>query len=204
MKRLTGLLVLLLALSVQGCAVVPTDHDVFLEFEPPQAARQPAAPAPAQAPSDTEIYLAPMKIANGAIEIGPAVDITNNPGYDNQPFFTPDGKGVLFTSVRGGPSTALPSTELRAGGAGGTQTDIYKYDIAANPSTGFRAGQISQVTEASCIPGSAGNRVDGSRDARTAQLGRGHAPCCQPERGLSGARRSSSAEPLIYCREGPR
>jgi hypothetical protein len=83
MKRLTGLLVLLLALSVQGCAVVPTDHDVFLEFEPPQAARQPAAPAPAQAPSDTEIYLAPMKIANGAIEIGPAVDITNNPGYDN-------------------------------------------------------------------------------------------------------------------------
>jgi hypothetical protein len=46
--------------------------------------------------------------------------------------------------------------------------------------------------------------MDGSRDARTAQLGRGHAPCCQPERGLSGARRSSSAEPLIYCREGPR
>ena len=146
MKRLTGLLVLLLALSVQGCAVVPTDHEVFLEFEPPQAARQPAAPAPAQAPPDTEIYLAPMKIANDTIEIGPAVDITNNPGYDNQPFFTPDSKGVLFTSVRGGPSTALPSTELRAGGAGATQTDIYKYDIAANPSTGLRAGQIVQVT----------------------------------------------------------
>jgi len=76
-----------------------------------------------QAPPDTEIYLAPMKIVNGALEIGPAVDITNNPGYDNQPFFTPDGRGVLFTSVRG---------------AGVTQTDIYRYDIATK--------RISQVT----------------------------------------------------------
>jgi hypothetical protein len=52
---------------------------------------------------------------NGALEIGPAVDITNNPGYDNQPFFTADSRSVLFTSVRGP--------------AGTTQTDIYRYDI---------------------------------------------------------------------------
>ena len=61
-----------------------------------------------------------MTIANGAIEIGPAVNITNNPGYDNQPFFTPDGRSVLFTSVRGP--------------AGTTQTDIYRYDIASKRS----------------------------------------------------------------------
>jgi hypothetical protein len=104
-------------------AVVPIDREIFLEYEPLQQPPPPAAPAPAaQAPPDTEIYLAPMKLVNGALEIGPAVDITNNPGYDNQPFFTPDGKGVLFTSVRGG----------------GTQTDIYRYDIASN--------LISQVT----------------------------------------------------------
>lgn len=121
-------------------AIAPVDHEIFLEYEVPQAPPQPpATPAPAaQAPPDTEIYLAPMTISNGAIGIGAAVDITNNPGYDNQPFFTPDGKGVLFTSMRGGPSTAL--------GAGATQTDIYRYDIAANPSTGLRAGQIVQVT----------------------------------------------------------
>jgi WD40 repeat protein len=103
-------------------AIAPVDHEIFLEYEPPQAPQQPPPPPAAQAPPDTEIYLAPMKIANGAIEIGPAVDITNNPGYDNQPFFTPDGKAILFTSVRGG----------------GTQTDIYKYDIAATT--------IAQVT----------------------------------------------------------
>jgi hypothetical protein len=99
-------------------AVVPVDREIFLEYEPPPAPQQaPPAAAPAvQAPPDTEIYLAPMRVVNGAIEIGPAVDITNNPGYDNQPFFTPDSRSVLFTSVRGP--------------AGTTQTDIYRYDIS--------------------------------------------------------------------------
>jgi len=103
-------------------AIVPTDREIFLEYEPAQAPQPPATAPPPQAPPDTEIYLAPMKTVNGAIEIGPAIDITNSPGYDNQPFFTPDGRGVLFTSIRGE----------------GTQTDIYRYDIAAK--------QVSQVT----------------------------------------------------------
>jgi hypothetical protein len=119
---------MLWALADLPGAVVPTEHEVFLEYEPPppQAqAQPPAQPAPAAAPAppDTEIYLAPMKMANGALEIGPAVNVTNSPGYDNQPFFTPDGKSILFTSVRGGPST---------------QTDIYRYDITSK--------QVSQVT----------------------------------------------------------
>src|SRR6185503_11568297 len=73
-------------------AIVPVDHEVFLEFEPSRQQAPPAAPAPAQpaaqAPPDTEIYLAPLKIANGAIDVGTPVNITSNPGYDNQPFFT--------------------------------------------------------------------------------------------------------------------
>jgi hypothetical protein len=113
-------------------AMIPVDHEVFLEFEGPQVLPPAAAPAPraAQPPPDTDIYLAPMTIANGAIQVGPAVNITSNPGYDNQPSFTPDGRSLLFTSVRGGPSTAL--------GTSGTQSDIYKYDIASK--------QIVQVT----------------------------------------------------------
>jgi len=104
-------------------AVLAADREVFLEFEGPQAPAAPAAARPAvQAPPDTEIYLAPMTMANGAIELGRPINITSNPGYDNQPSFTPDGRAILFTSVRGG----------------GTQTDIYKYDIASK--------QIAQVT----------------------------------------------------------
>jgi hypothetical protein len=72
------------------------------------------------APPDTEIFLAPF--ASGANPVGRPVNITNNRGYDNQPSFTPDGAGILFTSIRGG----------------GSQTDIYRYDVLS--------GATAQVT----------------------------------------------------------
>jgi dipeptidyl aminopeptidase/acylaminoacyl peptidase len=88
------------------------------------AAGQPAA----QAPPATEIYLAPfvdgdkkttriaiISIQREGVSIGkPVVNITNSPGYDNQPFFLPDSSGLLFSSNRDG-----------------KQTDIYRYDIAS-------------------------------------------------------------------------
>ena len=84
----------------------------------------PPAPTPTQtaAPPDTEIFLAPLTTAGGRVTIGRAANITNSPGYDNQPSFTPDGRSVLFTSTRGR-----------------RQTDIYRYDI--------RSGMTTQVTE---------------------------------------------------------
>jgi hypothetical protein len=60
------------------------------------AARPPAAP-PAAAPPDTEILLAPLAPGASTV-VGHPVNITNSPGYDNQPAFTPDGTGMLFTS----------------------------------------------------------------------------------------------------------
>jgi hypothetical protein len=109
-------------------AVVPAETEIFLEYEDP--APQQAAPPPAQAPPDTDIYLAPLrKSANGTIEVGAPVNVTNHPSYDNQPFFTPDGAAILFTSARG---AASGDTSL-------TRTDIYRYDIAAK--------SISRVTQ---------------------------------------------------------
>jgi dipeptidyl aminopeptidase/acylaminoacyl peptidase len=75
-----------------------------------------AAAAP---PPDTEIFVAPLTIAAGHATVGQPANITNSPGYDNQPLFTPDGAALLFTSVRGG--ATLP--------------DIYRYDIAARQTT---------------------------------------------------------------------
>jgi Tol biopolymer transport system component len=73
---------------------------------PPPQATQPAPPA-------TEVYLAEF-IDDLIRPIGPPKNISNNPGYDNQPGFMPDGSGVLFTSNRDG-----------------KQTDIYRYDLTA-------------------------------------------------------------------------
>ena len=69
---------------------------------------------PPAAPPDTEIFLAPLSTSAGMPSIGQPVNITNSRGYDNQPSFTPDGLQILFTSNRGG-----------------TQTDIYRYDVTS-------------------------------------------------------------------------
>ena len=68
---------------------------------------------PATPPPNTDIFLASLSNEAGALTVGRPVNVTNSPGYDNQPSFTPDGRQILFTSIRGG-----------------TQTDIYRYDIA--------------------------------------------------------------------------
>jgi Tol biopolymer transport system component len=123
MKRLGGVLVVLIGLAATGSLRVALQ-------QPPPPAAAPQASAQ-QAPPDTEIYLAPLKVADGKIDVGPPVNITNSPGYDNQPFFTPDGAGVLFTSNRGGGGGSTAS-------GANTQTDIYRYEIASK--------RISQVT----------------------------------------------------------
>ncbi len=74
----------------------------------------------AQAPPTTEVYLAPLSITATGVTVGTPVNISNNPGYDNQPSFLPDSSAVLFTSAR--KTAADPD---------GKQTDIYRWDIAS-------------------------------------------------------------------------
>jgi hypothetical protein len=76
--------------------------------------------AAAQAPPDVDIYLASLKVARGRVLLGPPQNLTNRPGYDNQPYFLPDGRGLLYTVLENG------------------QTDIYQLDLrtgAARPLT---------------------------------------------------------------------
>ena len=56
------------------------------------------APAAAQGPPGTDVYLLPL--VDGRPAAGPPRNATARPGYDNQPHFTPDGSALLFTSVR--------------------------------------------------------------------------------------------------------
>lgn len=81
-----------------------------------------AAPAvPAQAP-DSEIFLVPVSATSGAVRFGAPRNITNRPGYDNQPSFTPDGQSILYTSTRAD-----------------EQADIYRFEMSS--------GSITRVTE---------------------------------------------------------
>ena len=89
-------------------------------------------PAPAQTPAGppaTEVFLADLSNTGGKWTVGKPVNISNSPGYDNQPFFTPDASALLFTSARG--SVESP--------CGKPQTDIYRYDLTTRA--------VTQVTE---------------------------------------------------------
>ncbi|MBC8155315.1 MAG: PD40 domain-containing protein, partial [Bacteroidetes bacterium] len=52
-----------------------------------------------QTPADADIYLVDFSWRQ-PVMVGKPVNITQRKGYDNQPSFTPDGKSLLFTSIR--------------------------------------------------------------------------------------------------------
>jgi Tol biopolymer transport system component len=64
--------------------------------------------------SGSDIYLFNFRLDEDNFYISNAKNITNTPGYDNQPFFTPDGASILYSSDDGF-----------------GQTDIFKYNIKA-------------------------------------------------------------------------
>jgi len=86
------------------------------ETPPDDAATVAAA---AQAPPGTDIWLATLTHgADGALGIADPANVTRRPGYDNQPYFLPDGSAFLYTVIDD---------------AG--QADIWRYDIAAGTAT---------------------------------------------------------------------
>jgi len=89
----------------------------------------------AQQPPSTDIFLAPLSIENGRLVIGTPVNVTNRPGYDNQPSFTPDGHAFLFTSTHED-----------------GQSDIYRYDLKSKEITRVTTTPESEYS-ATVMPG---------------------------------------------------
>lgn len=75
------------------------------------------------APPSTDIYLVTLHEGQVVVNADGPVNHTHREGYDNQPYFSPDGQYVLFTSYRDG------------------QTDIYQVRLSD--------GDIMQVTQTS-------------------------------------------------------
>jgi hypothetical protein len=93
-----------------------------------------AASLAAQAPPGTDIYLVRLGHRQGKLAAGSIKNLTNRPGYDNQPQFSPDGKTLFYTSVRDG------------------QSDIYQLDLASGRSTAFTTTPESEYS-ATLMPG---------------------------------------------------
>jgi Tol biopolymer transport system component len=89
------------------------------------AAQQPAAPPPG-----TDIYEFGLSGTIDTLKSSSPQPIATESGYDNQPFYTPDGARVLFTANRDG-----------------KQTDIYEYDRKTR-----RARQLTSTPEGEYSP----------------------------------------------------
>jgi Tol biopolymer transport system component len=85
----------------------------------------------------TDIFLADVAVREGVLQIGAPRNVTQRDGYDNQPWFEPDGSAFLYSSERGG------------------QIDIYRYDIGRGTST--RVTNTPENEYSPSLPG------DGSR-----------------------------------------
>ncbi|WP_018622038.1 TolB family protein [Spirosoma luteum] len=83
-----------------------------------------------QTPPDSDIFLVDLIFKNQIIQAGKPVNITQRKGYDNQPSFTPDGKSILYTSMRED-----------------GQTDIYRFDLQSTVTT-----QLTQTPEGEYSP----------------------------------------------------
>jgi hypothetical protein len=80
----------------------------------------PAPSARAQTPPETDVFVAPLTRKGGTLAVGAPVNVTARPGYDNQPWFLPDGRALLYISEREG------------------QTDVFRYEL--------ESGKATQVT----------------------------------------------------------
>lgn len=94
----------------------------------------------AAAPPATDIYLADLRVVQGRITVGAPVNVTNRPGYDNQASFLPDGRAILYTSVRD------------------SQADIYRYDIEQRASSAVTRTRESEYSPTP-LPNDAGFSV---------------------------------------------
>lgn len=65
---------------------------------------------------ENEIYLADVKKSGSTWTISKPVNISRHAGYDNQPWFSADGRSIFFSSIRGENNTTR-------------QHDIYRYTI---------------------------------------------------------------------------
>ncbi len=80
-------------------------------------------------PPGTDIYSAEYSIEQNRLSLSDPVNLTKRAGYDNQPYFHPDGEYILYTSSRD------------------EQTDIFRYDF-----TQKSISQITKTTESEYSP----------------------------------------------------
>jgi len=86
-------------------------------------------PSPSPTPPASDIFVIDVASHNGQMKFGAPKKITTSVGYNNQPSFLANGKGLLYASIKD------------------KQSDIYRYDIGSRKTT-----QITNTKESEFSP----------------------------------------------------
>ena len=118
---------LLFGWGLSGCAPTPAPSPGQM----PATVPLPTDSAGAETPPGTDIYLVGLTTRDGMPQIvGAPQNLSDRPGYDNQPAFTPNGSAVLYTSIRED-----------------GQADIFRHDLASATSM-----QVTRTPESEYSP----------------------------------------------------
>ena len=98
------------------------------------------SPAPRSTAPPPDVYVASITRERGVPIVGAPMNITDRAGYDNQPSFTDDERGVFFTSVRDD-----------------AQADIYRYDLGTKRTS--RVTTTAPESEYSATPIDGGSAI---------------------------------------------
>lgn len=115
-RTLARLVVALFVCSIAASAQTPTPTTT-------------PTPTASSSPPATDIFLVDLQKRGGRWQTGAPVNITRREGYDNQPSFLPDGRTLLYTSIRED-----------------KQADIYRYDYRAASETRLTATAESEYS----------------------------------------------------------
>lgn len=95
-------------------------------------------PAFASAQTGSDIFLLDMKVENGQVFLSKPVNITNRPGYDNQPFFHPDKSLIYFSSFNDSGRSDIKFFDYKANHTGSlTETNEREYSPTVTPDKKF-------------------------------------------------------------------
>lgn len=97
---------------------------------------QAPSPSASPTPSPSDIFLIDLTMDHGQMEFGKPVRITEWEGYNNQPFFFPDGQSLLYTSIRSD-----------------KQADIYRYDLRSRATVRVTATPESEFSPTVTLDG---------------------------------------------------
>lgn len=67
-------------------------------------------PTPAATPPSSNVFVADYQVKDGQIKLGKPIKINETNGYNNQPSFLSDGRGILYTSIRDKQLTFIATT----------------------------------------------------------------------------------------------